>query len=309
MRRLPETRTRISRSRMQYGLPFRYDGPMTIPRSIVILGSGYTGRWIYRSALKQSLAILASSRRPDRHLSEVDPSRRVLFDLAEPSTWAALPPDADVIWTFPATPLEQVQAFAQHYCRPPGRLVVLGSTSAYDREGAPLDGLPAWIDEAQLINTSLPRVRGEEYLRTHHGAIILRVAGIYGPDRNPVEWIRQGRVGPSNKFVNLIHVEDLAHLCLLALQRGQAGDTYNVSDGHPRRWVDICDEVSGRWGVSSTRQADRNETGKRIRNYKILTQLGYTLQHPDFYEALRSIEADRQPPSDAEVSNARRSGS
>ena len=37
-----------------------------------------------------------------------------------------------------------------------------------------------------------PAFQGEEYLRTHHGAIILRVAGIYGPHRNPVDWIRRG---------------------------------------------------------------------------------------------------------------------
>ena len=297
MRRSPETRTRISRSRpQQTDQPFRYDAPMTTPRSLVILGSGYTGRWIYKLAVQQSLPILASSRHPDRHLSDVEPSRRIRFDLAEPSTWSGLPPEADLIWTFPATPLEQVQAFARHSCRPPGRLVVLGSTSAYDREGGPMDDLPPWIDEAHPINTSLPRVQGEEYLRTHHGAMILRVAGIYGPNRNPVEWIRQGRVGPTNKFVNLIHVEDLAHLCLLTLQRAQAGDTYNVSDGHPRRWADICAEVSGRWGVVSARQADRSESGKRIRNHKILTHVGYTLRHPEFYDALQSIEADSRPP-------------
>lgn len=297
MRRSPETRTRISRSRAQQtDQPFRYDAPMTTPRPIVILGSGYTGRWIDSLALQQSLPILASSRRPDSRLTDVDPSRRIQFDLGEPGTWSAIPPDADLIWTFPATPLEQVQAFARQYCRPAGRLVVLGSTSAYDREGAPADDLPPWIDEAHPINPGLPRVQGEEYLRTHHGAIVLRVAGIYGPNRNPVEWIRQGRVGPTNKFVNLIHVEDLAHLCLLALQRGQAGETYNVSDGHPRRWADICAEVSGRWGVVSARQADRSESGKRIRNHKILAQLGYRLRHAELYEALQSIEADRQPP-------------
>lgn len=297
MPRWPETRTRIGRSRpQQTDDPFGYDAPMTTARPLVILGSGYTGHWIYTLALQQSLPILASSRAPDRHLHDVDPSRRIRFDLGEPSTWSALPPDADLIWTFPATPLEQIQAFAQHRCHPPGRLVVLGSTSAYDKEGAPVDDLPPWIDEAQPINNKLPRVQGEEYLRTHHGAMILRVAGIYGPNRNPVEWIRQGRVGPTKKFVNLIHVEDLAHLCLLALQRGQAGETYNVSDGHPRRWADICAEVSGRWGVVSPRQADRNESGKRIRNHKILTHLGYTLRHPEFYHALQSIEADRQPP-------------
>ena len=265
---------------------------MTSPRTIVILGSGYTGHWIYRLAAQRSLPIQASSRRPDHHLIDIEPPARIRFDLEEPTTWAALPPDADLIWTFPAIPLEQVQAFARHCCRPQRRLVVLGSTSAYDTGGTAVVDPPHWIDETHPINTDLSRVQGEEYLRTHHGATILRVAGIYGPNRNPVEWIRQGRVGPSNKYVNLIHVEDLAHLCLLALQHGRTGETYNVSDGHPRRWADVCAEVSGRWGIVSPREAGRSESGKRIHNHKILSQFGYTLRHPDFYRALQSIQPD-----------------
>ena len=59
---------------------------MTTPRALVILGSGYTGRWIYKLAVQQSLPILASSRRPDRHLSEIDPSRHIQFNLTKPST-------------------------------------------------------------------------------------------------------------------------------------------------------------------------------------------------------------------------------
>lgn len=269
---------------------FEYDGAMITPPPLVILGFGYTGRWLYRLAHEQSGRILASSRQPERHLTEVPPTDRIRFDVTDPTSWPTLPREADLIWTFPAIPLDQVQEFAKQHCHAHRRLVVLGSTSAYDRHEQPTMDLPPWIDETSPINADLPRVQGEEYLRAHHGAIILRVAGIYGPHRNPVDWIRRGRVGPTNKFVNLIHVEDLARLCLQALRQGQAGTSYNISDGQPRRWVEICHEVSARWGVVSPRQTLAEEAGKRIRNHKALTQLQYTLRHPDFYQALRSIE-------------------
>ena len=296
MRLAPETRTRnVTQPAQQTMEPFGYDAPMTIGRPLIILGSGYTGQWLCRLAGRQSLPIHASSRRPDVRLTYVDPHARLRFDLAEPTTWSSLPPDADVIWTFPATPLEQVQAFARRYCSPSQRLVVLGSTSAYNTDGGHEEGLAPWIDEASPIRTSLPRVQGEEYLRTHHGAIILRVAGIYGPQRNPVEWIRQGRVGPTDKFVNLIHVEDLAHLCLLALQDGHPGETYNVSDGQPRRWSDVCAEVFRRWGIASSRQSDANESGKRILNRKLLDHFIYTVRHPNLYEALHTLQVTASP--------------
>lgn len=270
---------------------------------IVILGFGYTGRWIYGLAHEHSSRVFASSRQPDLHLTEVSPHDRLRFDLSDQTSWPTLPRGADLIWTFPATPLDQVQVFAREYCRTGRRLVVLGSTSAYDRHEHPPAGLPPWIDETNPINGELPRVQGEEYLRTQHGAIILRVAGIYGPHRNPVEWIRRGRVGPTQKFVNLIHVEDLARLCLHALRHGQAGATYNISDGHPRRWDEICQEVSARWGVVGPGPKRQDEPGKRILNQKALSQLQYTLRHPDFYQALGTIQgmstasADQPVPS------------
>jgi nucleoside-diphosphate-sugar epimerase len=274
----------------QLGQRLRYDGLMMVPRPLIILGCGYSGRWIYRLAKRRSPQVLASSRQPEGQLSTVDPQDRLRFDLADSSTWSALPPGADLIWTFPAAPLELVQAFADRQGMAFRRLVVLGSTSAYALDDVPSDSLPPWLDESAPIDTGLSRVQGEEYLRVRHGAIILRVAGIYGPNRNPVDWIRQGLVGPTDKFVNLIHVEDLAHLCLLALKAGQPGQTYNVSDGRPRRWADICAEISRKWGIISPRQADSYNPGKRILSDKVFARFGHRLRHPDLYRALASIE-------------------
>lgn len=257
---------------------------------MVILGTGYTGRWVHRLAAEQSRPVLAGSRRPEQHLCDLAPASRVRFDLDDPASWSALPPDADLVWAFPAAPLEHVHAFAKASHCASRRLVVLGSTSAYDRGDEAAMDVPPWIDETSPINPDLPRVQGEEHLRTQHGAIILRVAGIYGPHRNPVEWIRQGRVGPTQKFVNLIHVEDLARLCLLALATGRAGHSYNISDGHPRRWAEICAEVSMRWGIVSPQGASPSGPGKRICNRKAVEELSYTLRYPDLYDGLEAIQ-------------------
>ncbi len=232
--------------------------------------------------------MVATSRRPDANLSRVAPDRRIAFDLEQPSTWDRIPNDADLLWCFPAAPVELVKEFAATIKTGERRMVVLGSTSAYDLQNSQ-DYPPRWIDEAAPIDCTQPRVQGEEYLRTEYKAILLRVAGIYGPDRNPVDWIKTGRVGPSRKYVNLIHAEDLAAICLAALERGRAGETYNVSDGTPRTWQDICDEVHSRWGVTSPKPAPSDETGKRISNAKLIKQLGYTIQHPDLFQELSCL--------------------
>ena len=227
------------------------------------------------------------------NLSGVPSEQCLRFDLEEPSTWLNIPVGADLIWCYPATPLEQVQAFARTLHAPPRRIVVLGSTSAYDAPSQSTEYPPTWIDESAPIDLTKPRVQGEEFLRTNCGAIILRVAGIYGPGRNPIDWIRTGRVIPSRKYVNLIHVEDLATSCLAALERGKPGELYNVSDGLPHTWSELCATAQQRWGVAAAAIKEDHSSGKRISNAKLRAELGYVLRHPDLYEALDLIESTR----------------
>jgi len=258
---------------------------------LVVLGSGYTGRLLHGMGTSQGRTVHATSRNPLTNLAGIPSERRLRFDLEQPSTWLNIPVGADLIWCFPATPLEQVRAFARTLDAPARRIVVLGSTSAYDAPSQSIEYPPPWIDESTPIDLTKPRVQGEEYLRNKLGAVVLRVAGIYGPGRNPLDWIRQGRVGPSCKYVNLVHAEDLAVICLLALDKGKSGEAYNVSDGTPRTWNEICATARERWGVAATVRKEDRSPGKRVSNAKIQAELGYTLRYPDLYEALELIES------------------
>src|SRR5919106_2359462 len=163
---------------------------------IVILGAGYTGRSIYARAKERELPVFATSRSPAAHLSDVSPQQRIEFDLHRPETWDNIPQGSHVIWCFPAVPEEAVRAFAGRVLPQAGRVVVLGSTSAYE-VGPGQSPAASVIDESAPIDHGRPRVRGEEYLRLHHHAVVLRVAGIYGPGRNVLDWIRRGKVGIS----------------------------------------------------------------------------------------------------------------
>ncbi len=262
----------------------------------MILGVGYAGRYICRECAAQEIPAVASSRSPEVHLADFPPRTRVEFDLARPKTWQGIPRGVPLIWCFPAQPLQAVTPFAEQTLGECPRLVVLGSTSAYDvPKGAPPRSGDRLIDEAAPLDNQRPRVQGEEYLRRHHGAIVLRVSGIYGPGRNVLNWIRQGRVGPSARSVNLIHVEDLAGICVAALARGTPGEAYNVSDGIPRRWSEICAEAQRRWRIPIPGDRAETKPGKRISIEKLTGHLGYEFRHSDLYAALEEIErADRQ---------------
>ena len=258
--------------------------------SLVILGTGYTGRVLFRQARAEGRIVFAASRTPETNLLDIPPEQRLLFDLDHHETWNAIPTQADAVWTFPAVPPDTIGAFGEQIAPHLRRLIVLGATSAYDGSPQAMRGEP--VDETAAVDRSIARVQGEELLRERYGAIVLRVAGIYGPGRNPLDWIRQGRVGYSHRYVNLIHVEDLAAIILQALEDGVPGDTYNVSDGTPRRWSEIMDAAAARWGTAKPLPADPT-AGKRISNRKLLAELGYTLRYPDLYKALEELEHKR----------------
>jgi hypothetical protein len=260
--------------------------------SLTILGSGYTAKFLLPLAQHRYSQVFATSRDPDRHLSHLRSGQRIRFDLEQSNTWKNIPTEGDVLWCFPAVPMELVQQFADEASLRTRRLVVLGSTSAYDGD-AMTEYPPPWVDETAPVDLKKPRVQGEELLRTSYGAIILRVAGIYGPSRNPVEWIRTGRVSRSRKYVNLIHVEDLASSCLAALTHAESSGIYNVSDGHPRTWMDICMMVEQRWDIRSAESQETDSTGKRVLNKRmceLLTLDGTGLRHRDLFEALELIQ-------------------
>ncbi|MDH5641049.1 MAG: hypothetical protein OEY28_07125 [Nitrospira sp.] len=263
--------------------------------SLIILGAGYTARVVWPLAVRRYAHVLVTSREPDRHLSEVPSEQRIRFDLTQKETWKNIPSAGDLLWCFPTEPLGQVQACAAAMNLSSRRLVVLGSTSAYPTRPSN-EYPPPWIDETAGLDESKPRVLGEEYLRRHCHAIVLMVAGIYGPGRNPLDWIKKGRVGPSRKYVNLIHVEDLAEVCLTALEHGMPGETYNVSDGTPRTWEDICRMARDRWGIESVRHPDDRSMGKRLSAKKLLSLLeagGTTLDHADLFGALDCLRSER----------------
>ncbi len=270
---------------------WRYYVTRQIPSPLVVLGFGYTGRIVHRMEISQGRAVHATSRSPLNNLTGVPSEQRLQFDLEQPSTWPNIPAGADLIWCFPATPLEQVKAFARTLDTTARRTIVLGSTSAYEVSDHSTEYPPPWIDESAPIDRTKPRVQGEEFLRANCGAIVLRVAGIYGPGRNPLDWIRQGRVGHSRKYVNLVHVDDLAAICLAAIEKGKPGEAYNVSDGQPYIWNEICVTAQQRWGVAAAAGNENLSTGKRISNAKLRAEFGYALRHPDLYEALALIEA------------------
>lgn len=137
----------------------------------------------------------------------------------------------------------------------PARIVYVSTTGVYgDQRGAEVtEDTPA----RPQTDRARRRMDAENQLRAFmaaHGTpvVILRVPGIYGPGRLPLERIRNRtpvicpeEAPPGNR----IHAEDLASLCIAALERGEPGDVFNVGDGQHASMTDFIYTVADLAGL------------------------------------------------------------
>ncbi len=144
----------------------------------------------------------------------------------------------------------------------------------------------------------------ERTLRDHalgKCAMILRLAGIYGPGRLPrLEAIRAGEplVTPTDSYLNLIHVADAARIVLLAEQHATPPCTYLVADGHPVKRCSFYQEIARRLGLPRPTFVEpspenpapsRAESNKRLDLRRLLTELPVKLQYPNYRHGLKEI--------------------
>ena len=161
----------------------------------------------------------------------------VQWPAADAIYWCAPPPTLGVDDPRLAAALRQLP--------PPAKGLLYVSTS-----GVYGDCQGRWIDEAEPLKPQSARgqrrLAAELYLRawaarTGAKTITLRVPGIYGPGRLPVQRLQKGLPilrADESPWTNRIHADDLADAAVLALAKGPTGAAYNVSDGMPTTMTD-----------------------------------------------------------------------
>lgn len=261
-------------------------------RRVTVLGAGYTGRFLIRRLLEAGYEVIATSRRPPHDPNPPPDFKWVPFDLEDERTFSNIAPSWGLVWLFPPVPLQAVREFAKPRGTAFDRIVVVGTTSSYLQqredeiitEAAPLDG------ESQ-------RVKGEVLLQ-EAGAVVLRSAGIYGPGRNPLDWLRWGRIASGGGYVNLVHADDLAGAIVAGLESSIRSEDFIVTDGAPVQWGTIASWAVKKklltevpWSGSARRQS------RRLSNAKLLTLLRPSLTHVDLFGELDRLEGGAQLPN------------
>jgi dTDP-4-dehydrorhamnose reductase len=190
------------------------------------------------------------------------------------------------------------------------RIIYLSTIGVYGDHGG------EWVDEshapAPKSERSAVRVQaerawaalGRDPAKTVH---ILRLSGIYGPQRNPLVNLAEGKarrlVKPGQVF-NRIHVEDIARAIAGLLVYEGPSAIWNVTDDEPAPPQDVVTYAASLMGIEPPPEQDfetaqltpmaRSFYGenKRTSNRKIREVLGLDLAFPTYREGLTALWKD-----------------
>jgi nucleoside-diphosphate-sugar epimerase len=202
---------------------------------------------------------------------------------------------------------------ALRHRRAPISLVYASTTGVYGDCGG------ARIDETRPVNPRTPRAQRRvdaERIVRHYGraahvrASILRIPGIYAPDREggtPRERLVRGTPvlqAHDDVYTSHIHADDLARAVLAAMWHGEPQRVYNVSDDSQLKMGDYFDLAADLYGLPRPRRVPRTTAedelplmllsfmseSRRLANSRMKRELRLQLRWPTVAAGLRGEE-------------------
>ena len=306
---MPETKALCARAALR----------LTPAMRVLIIGPGYVGLELGRQLVGLGHEVFGLRRSGDRS-GELRAAgiKALMGDITEPATLADLPKQYDWAVNCVSSSHGGADDYRRVYWQgarnliawlresPPTKLVYTSSTGVYGQN----DG--SWVDETSATEpaaeTSRVLVEAENVFlgaARAHGfpAVVLRVAGIYGPGRS---WYLhqflagEARLeGEGTRHLNMIHREDVAGCMVAALERGKSGEVYNAVDDEPVTQREFFLWLAERLGrelppaapASVALNRKRGVSDKRLSNRKLKAALGYTFRFPTFREGYADLLA------------------
>lgn len=171
----------------------------------------------------------------------------------------------------------QIQAALEHV-PPKTHVVFTSSTSVYPELGRVVTETDAGSDVSESGRAIL---EAEAFLRERN-ATILRLAGLYGYDRQPGRRLAGREVSGGDAPVNLVHRDDVVEVLVRVLEQSLRNVTLNVcADRHPTR-REVYTRQAERYGFPPPRFVEpHTQDYKMVSNEALKRILGFTFRYPD----------------------------
>ncbi|MGH8239138.1 MAG: SDR family oxidoreductase, partial [Steroidobacteraceae bacterium] len=274
-------------------------------RHVLIAGCGYVGqRLALRLRADYDVTSLVRSAERAAELGRLG-IRALAIDLDRIRQGVAIPERLDeeaIVYLTPPPVFGEsdlrLDRFLQLATVPPHTFVYMSTTGVYG------DTAGAAVDESCTVQPRTDRARrrvsAEEMTRVwcterRVRRVVLRVPGIYGPDRLPLERLRHSEPVVREREAginNRIHVDDLVEACARAISNPEARGVYNVADGQPLSSTTFMNMVAKAAGLPPPPQVSMEEAqltfsperlsflneSRRVSNDRMLKHLGVVLK-------------------------------
>lgn len=287
-------------------------------RTAVIIGYGFTGQAIDRKLNDEGYRTIGVRRDWEGKQDENVASEPLEADITDRESLENLPEDpAVVINCVAAGSRGDVDRYEKVYYEGSGNLldwarshdpdhvIWTGSSSVYGQQKG------GWVTEESETDpdseTGQILVKTEERYRSaqsnaNFDATILRLTGIYGEGRaRTLDRFLDGdynlTLAKANKYLNMIHRDDIAKTIARLLESKAGNDVFNVTDDKPvtrRRfyhWLSQkLDEPLPKISGGDTQHPRAN---KRVSNQKLHDHLNLSLNYPTYKEGYTHILEER----------------
>lgn len=277
--------------------------------NVFVAGAGYVGLELARQLVSAGHRVWAARRHPSAMPEGVTPWACDLTDpaLAVPEgvTHVALTasPDASDACSYERTYVHAVERTLAAFDRSGAKLarvLLVSSTSVFAAEE------DATVDESSPVRsdgTAVHIVRGESIVRARSGGIVLRLAGIYGPERTRmIRMVKDGtaRLTRSGPIGNRIHQGDCAGAIAHLLAHRSPHDLYVGVDHAPVELAEVYRWIAAELGLPPPPESDeldargkeslaRGGSARKICSNRRLLESGYTFRFPTYREGYRGL--------------------
>ena len=281
---------------------------------LVCFGLGYVGLRLARALVADGWTVTGTVRDPARAAQLCAPGLEVLaFDGAanNPALCERLAAASHVLGSIP--PEDDGEDPALGALAAAGALPALRWAGYLSTTGVYGDTGGAWVDEDSPLqphhDKAGRRVAAEAAWQDWHARTgvpldILRLAGIYGPGRSPLDQVREGRarriVKPDQVF-SRIHVDDIVAAIRACIARPNGVRTFNICDDEPAPPQDVIAHAAALAGVDPPPEepyetAELSPTARRfyaanrrVSSARIKVALGLAWRYPTYRSGLQAL--------------------
>lgn len=279
---------------------------------MLIFGFGYTAEFFSKKLVAHNFQVVGTSRNQERqgppagkgyeliHFTKIDIEKSL-----KTATHILISTPPSLHFGDPV--LANFTDLIKKYAHTLQWLGYLSSTGVYgDHQGG-------WVDESSqsLSVGQQAKVRSEaekawislalNYQLPLH---IFRIAGIYGPKRNALTRIAEGKrqtIYKENHFFSRIHVADIAAILLASIKNPNPMSIYNVADDEPAPSSEVDDyaahllniptleKIPFELATLSPMAKEFYTHNRRVNNTKIKQELLVKLMYPNYREGLQHL--------------------